>query len=83
MSPTPLEKKAVVALGQAIKEFRKKKGLTQEELAQRTELHESYISVLESGRRNPTHGTVRRISRGLGVSLLELVQRADELERKG
>jgi XRE family transcriptional regulator, regulator of sulfur utilization len=83
VSPTPLEEKALVALGRAIKEFRKEKGLTQDELARRADIHESYISVLESGRRNPTWPTVRRISHGLGISLLELVQRADELERKG
>ena len=70
-------------MGRAINELRKEKGLTQEELAQRADIHESYISVLESGRRNPTWGTVRRISVGLGISLFELVQRADQLERKG
>jgi transcriptional regulator with XRE-family HTH domain len=77
------ENKTLVALGRAIKAFRKEKGLTQEELARRADLHESYISVLESGRRNPTWPTVDKISRGLGISLLQLAQRADELQRKG
>jgi transcriptional regulator with XRE-family HTH domain len=82
VSPTPLEEKALVALGRAISELRREKGLTQEELAQRVELHESYISFIESGRRNPTWGTVLRISRGLEVPMSELVQRATKLERK-
>ena len=82
MPSTSFENKALVALGRAIREIRKEKGLTQEELARRADFHESYISVLESGRRNPTWGTVRWISQGLGIPLFELVRRADELERK-
>jgi transcriptional regulator with XRE-family HTH domain len=81
-SPSAEESSTLNALGRAVKELRKEKGLTQEELAQRADLHESYISVIESGRRNPTWGAVRRISDGLGVPLIKLVQRADELERK-
>jgi transcriptional regulator with XRE-family HTH domain len=74
--------KELIALGRAIGEIRKEKGLTQEELAERVKLHESYISFIESGRRNPTWGTVLRISRGLEVPLIELVQRAEAPKRK-
>jgi transcriptional regulator with XRE-family HTH domain len=74
--------KTFLALGVAINEVRKEKGLTQEELAQRVDLHETYISLIERGQRNPTWGVVHRISRTLGVSLPELARRAEELERK-
>jgi transcriptional regulator with XRE-family HTH domain len=74
--------KALIALGRAIKEVRRERELTQEELSQRTGLHESYISVLESGRRHPRWGAVRRISIGLEMPLSELARRAEELERK-
>jgi transcriptional regulator with XRE-family HTH domain len=74
--------KVLLALGRAINEARKEKGLTQEELALRVDLHETYISLIERGRRNPTWGTVRRISLALGVPLPELARRAEELERK-
>jgi transcriptional regulator with XRE-family HTH domain len=84
VSPLPPEEdETLIALGQAIKELRKEKELTQEELAQRADLHESYISVIEGGQRNPTWATLRSISRGLGLSLFELIQRAEQLERKG
>lgn len=83
MSPLPPEEdETLVALGQAIKELRKENELTQEELAQRADLHESYISVIEGGQRNPTWATLRSISHGLGLSLFELIQRAEQLERK-
>lgn len=71
-----------MGLGRAINEARKKKGMTQEELALQVELHETYISLIESGRRNPTWGVVRRISRALEVPLPDLVERAEELARK-
>lgn len=56
--------------------------MTLEELALRADLHVSYISFIERGQRNPTWGTVRRISIALGVPLPELARRAEEFERK-
>jgi transcriptional regulator with XRE-family HTH domain len=74
--------KVLPALGQTIKRVRVEKGMTQEELAQRVDVHETYISLIERGQRNPRWGVVRRISKTLGVPLPELARRAEELERK-
>lgn len=74
--------KVLLGLGRAINEARKEKGMTQEELAQGVEVHETYISLIERGQRNPRWGVVRRISRSLGVPLPELARRAEEFERK-
>jgi transcriptional regulator with XRE-family HTH domain len=74
-------KVVLAALGRAVKEIRKEKEVTQEELSRRTELHESYISIIESGQRNPKWSAVRRISYGLEVPLAELARRAEEFER--
>jgi len=84
-SPVPSRsddlEKALIALGEAIREARREAVLTQEELALRADIHEAYVSFLESGRRNPTWGVVRRISSALGVPLSELARRAEEFER--
>ncbi|HEV2857814.1 MAG TPA: helix-turn-helix transcriptional regulator [Solirubrobacterales bacterium] len=83
MSPgNPKRRDPSVALGQAIRALRHDKGITQEELALKVEVHPTYISMIEAGRRNVTWGTVRRISLGLGVSLRELVDVAEEIERQ-
>ena len=74
--------KVLIALGMAVRETRTKSGLTLEELARRADLDVSYISIIERGQRNPTWGTVRRISIGLGVRLPDLARRAEEIERK-
>jgi transcriptional regulator with XRE-family HTH domain len=66
----------------AIRQVRLLRGLTQEELALRTGFDPTQISGIERGRRNPTFGTMLRISRGLGMRLSELAELAEELEGK-
>lgn len=54
--------------------IRKERGLTQEELAERSGLTQQYLSDLERGKRNPTIVTLYEISQALGVSHVELVR---------
>jgi XRE family transcriptional regulator, regulator of sulfur utilization len=65
------------ALGQAIRELRTERGLTQEALASEAEMHPTWISRLESGQHDPAWSTVQRISEALGVSMRELVDRTE------
>lgn len=54
--------------------IRRDKGLTQEQLAERSGLSQQYLSGLEQGRRNPTIVTLYEIACALGVSHLELLR---------
>ncbi len=67
-------------LGRAIRELRLEKGLSQEELGHRAEIHPTWVSHVESGRNNPAWGTVRRIAAGLGIGIADLAARAEQLE---
>jgi transcriptional regulator with XRE-family HTH domain len=67
------------ALGQAIRELRGQRGLTQHQLADAADVNETWISHIEAGRTNPAWGTVVRISAALGVSVSELALRAERL----
>jgi transcriptional regulator with XRE-family HTH domain len=67
-------------LGRAIKRLRTDRGLSQEEVGLRAEIHPTWISHIESGRNNPAWGSVRRIAAALDVSLPELAGLAEELE---
>jgi transcriptional regulator with XRE-family HTH domain len=67
-------------LGRAIRQLRTERGLSQEEIGLRAEIHPTWISHLESGRNNPAWGSVRRIAAALGVRLSELAALAEELE---
>jgi transcriptional regulator with XRE-family HTH domain len=67
-------------LGRAIKQLRTERGLSQEEIGLRAEIHPTWISHIESGRNNPAWGSVRRIAAALGVKLSELAALAEELD---
>lgn len=61
------------AFGKALKNKRKTKGLTQEELAHNAELQRNYISFLERGLYQPTITTIFKLSAALECKPSELV----------
>lgn len=61
----------MIEIGRKIKQYRLKLDLTQEELAQRTELTKGYISQLENDLCSPSIATLEDILNVLGVSLQE------------
>jgi len=58
--------------------IRQDRGLTQEELAERSGFSQQYISGLEQGRRNPTIVSIYELATALGVSHTELVRPTEE-----
>ncbi len=58
--------------GLRIKELRKKKSLTQENLAFDIGVDRSYMGFIERGERNPTLAKIGKIAAALKVSLKEL-----------
>ena len=67
-------------LGQAIREIRSARSLTQEELAHRSGLHPTYISDIERGARNPSFQALIQLA-GLGSTLAELGAAYDKLAK--
>ena len=61
------------ALGQRVRELRERLGLSQEQLAERADLHWTYISGVERGRRNPGLNTLGRLAKALKVTLPALL----------
>lgn len=59
------------AVGKRIKELRHKLGLSQEELADKAEIHRTYIASLEMGKRNISIVTLEKIVIALEVSMSE------------
>jgi transcriptional regulator with XRE-family HTH domain len=60
-------------LGETIREIRKQRQITQEELAYRAQLDYSYINQIENGKRNPSMHAVQRIAQALGVQTKDLI----------
>lgn len=59
-------------LGARIKELRKRKGITQEQLAEKVDLATRYISLIEVGRSSPSLETIENIASTLEVELQDL-----------
>jgi transcriptional regulator with XRE-family HTH domain len=65
-------------VGRNFARIRKEKGLTQEQVEERSGYSQQYLSGLERGRRNPTIVTLYELAQALGVSHVALVEPDDE-----
>ncbi|EWH09825.1 Helix-turn-helix protein [Cellulophaga geojensis KL-A] len=66
--------------GLVIKELRLKKGLSQESLANQSDIDRTYISDIEKGERNISLKIIERLSETLQISLSELFKKIEEYE---
>lgn len=67
----------VQALALEVKTRRLQLGLTQEDLAGRSELDRPYISLIEVGRKQPTLSVLMRLAEGLDLSLRAFMGRVE------
>lgn len=72
-----------LALGLAVKNRREELRLTQEQVYLRTEIHQRYLSNVETGKRNPSYASLRRLATGLDLTTSELIARAEQIEASG
>ena len=68
MTPDPR-----IQLGKAVRQRRLAMGITQEELAERADLHWTYIGGIERGERNVSLINIVRIARALDVAPARLM----------
>lgn len=75
----------IKAFAKVLKRKRREAGLSQEELAFRTELSPSYISLLETSNRQPTLTVLAELANCLDVSLPDLLAEViiEEAVREG
>ena len=67
-------------IGNALKNIRKGKKLTQKELANRIGISNTYLSEIESNSRRPSLDVLKNISDALGVNFLYLILKSLEEE---
>jgi len=60
-------------IGTRVKEARILMGISQEQLSWDTNLSASYISLIETGKKKPSLGSLLRISNTLGITIDELL----------
>ena len=61
-------------LGQNIKRIRLKKRMSQGDICRAIEMDRSYMSAIESGKKNVTIAVVEKLARALDVSVDELLK---------
>lgn len=59
-------------VGQRIKELRRKKDITQEQLAEKAGISVDFISLVERGRNAPSLESLEKIAKALGAEVKEL-----------
>lgn len=67
----------LIAFGQAVREVRHERQLSQESLANEVGIHRTYIGDVERGRRNVGLINVHRIAVALGIRPSELIRSAE------
>ena len=60
-------------VAEKIRYFRQQKGLSQEQLGKRADIHENTIRKYELGIRKPKLDQLKKIVGGLGVSVIEFI----------
>src|SRR5260370_40188265 len=66
------------AFAKVLREVRKERGISQEELGFQSGYHRTYIGMLERGLMNPTLRTILSVASALGLPAGDLVQRVED-----
>ena len=64
-------------IGKRIRDLRKQRGLSQEGLGWKAELHFTYIGAVERGERNCSIITLEKIAKGLEINIKDLFDSPD------
>jgi DNA-binding XRE family transcriptional regulator len=71
------------AIGARIRAVREGFGLSQDEVSRRSGIAQESLSRIEKGRREPRLDTLRKLAKGFGLSLAQLLEELSEGERTG
>ena len=69
-----LKQNILIKFGDKVREIRKEKGLSQEELAHKADLHRTYIGMIERAEKNITLINIEKIANALEVSIKTLLK---------
>lgn len=68
-----MDSKILESFGKKLREIRLKKGMTQEDLAEKADVHRTYIGMVERAEKNVTLKNINKIANALGVSIPDLL----------
>lgn len=68
------KKETLIKFGERVREIRKEKGLSQEGLSFKADLHRTYIGMIERAEKNITLLNIEKIANALEVSINDLFE---------
>jgi len=68
------KEKILINFGERVRKFRKEKGLSQEQLAFKADLHRTYIGMIERAEKNITLININKIANALEVEMSKLFE---------
>ena len=63
-----------ILLGRAVRARREAAGVSQDQFADRIDMHRAYYAAIERGEKNVTLPTLKRVAEGLRVPMSELLR---------
>ena len=66
------KKTILIKFGEKVREIRKQKGFSQEQLSFEADLHRTYIGMIERAEKNVTLLNIEKIARALEVEISEI-----------
>jgi transcriptional regulator with XRE-family HTH domain len=67
------KKKILIEFGEKVRQLRKEKDLSQEDLSFRADLHRTYIGMIERAEKNITLINIEKIAKALEVDIKDLL----------
>jgi len=67
------KRKILIKFGDRVREIRKEKGISQEQLSFKADLHRTYIGMIERAEKNITLVNIEKIANALKVSVNDLM----------
>ena len=68
----------MLPIGRIIKDFRQRRGLSLSQVARKSEIDKSYLSKIENEKRDPSLGSLHKISKAIDVPLNILILMTEE-----
>ena len=69
-----LKNSILIKFGENVREIRRSKGLSQEQLSFKADLHRTYIGMIERAEKNITLSNIEKIAMALEVNIIELLK---------
>ncbi len=73
----PKKPSTLIKFGHAVRDERKKAGLSQEKLAELADVHRTYIGMIERAEKNVTLLNIKKIAKGLGVPISQIIKKIE------